>query len=53
MITFKEWLKNRELIKNETGTSTANIAVFARPLVFNDDKNKKTHIIRRIPKNKY
>lgn len=37
-MTFKEWLKLKE-----DGTSTASVAVFARPLV---------GVVRRIPKKK-
>lgn len=55
MIKFKEWLDKR-IAETTTssnvggGTSTADIAGFARPLVFQDEDKKKTHLIRRMKK---
>jgi hypothetical protein len=49
-ISFKEWLEKR--IKNESMTSTADVASFARPLVLQDEDKKKTHLLRRIRKDK-
>jgi hypothetical protein len=49
MISFKEWLEKR-VVKNETMTSTADIANFSRPLVFQDEDKKKASVIRRMKK---
>lgn len=58
MIKFSEWIKQKESTNEMTSTSggstsTADIANYARPLVFSDKNNKKTHIIRKIKKEKY
>jgi hypothetical protein len=43
---FSEWLIQREQKQNETITSTADVAGFARPLGSIDDEKKKSHIFR-------
>jgi Uri superfamily endonuclease len=42
---FSEWLIQRDQ-KNETATSTADVAGFARPLGSTDDEKKKSHLFR-------
>lgn len=58
-IKFTEWLQKKATNEmtasgSATGgmTSTADIAGFARPLALHDEDKKKTHLIRRIKKEK-
>lgn len=58
-IKFTEWLEKKatnEMTSSGSAaggmTSTADIAGFARPLALHDDDKKKTHMIRRMKKEK-
>jgi hypothetical protein len=59
-IKFTEWLEKRvptvEMTSSGSATggmtSTADIAGFARPLQLHDDDKKKTHLVRRMKKEK-
>jgi hypothetical protein len=46
MIKFSDWLVDREQQKHETSTSTADVAVFARPLGSGYEEKKKSHVFR-------
>jgi hypothetical protein len=57
---FAEWLEEKKATNEMTAsgaatggmTSTADIAGFARPLQFHDEDKKKTHLVRRMKKEK-